>query len=87
MVVEVPATGSGGTLHAKQMEPLPEAIAAMLRTQGSINKLLVEAYAEQSKAKLLQAVLLDPTVPSYRRAVEMVDEMLCLQKDILPPLA
>jgi alpha-galactosidase len=86
MVVEIPATGAGGELRPTQMEPLSEAIAAMLRVQGSINKLLVEAFVEQSKAKLLQAVLLDPTTTSYRRSVEMVDEMIALQKDILPPL-
>src|SRR5207253_5153148 len=54
--------------------------------QGSINKLLVEAFAEESKSKLLQAVLLEPTVTSYRGAMEMVDEMLALQRDILPPI-
>jgi alpha-galactosidase len=66
------------------MQPLPEAIAAMLRLQGSIHQLLVEAYAEGSKEKLLQAVLLEPTVDSYRRAVEFVEEMLRLQADVLP---
>jgi alpha-galactosidase len=86
MVVEVPATGDAEGLHPKRMEPLPEAIAAMIRLQGSINKLLVEAFAEGSKSKLLQAVLLEPTVNSYRGAVAMVDEMLALQCDILPPL-
>ena len=86
MVVEVPATGDGAGLHPKQMQPLPEAIAAMIRLQQSINKLLVEAFATESKSKLLQAVLLEPTVTSYRGAVEMVDEMLVLQRDVLPPI-
>ena len=58
----------------------------MTRTQASIHKLLVEAYAEESRDKLLQAILLEPTVDSYRRAVAMLDEMLRLQHDILPPL-
>ena len=59
---------------------------AIIRLQRSINKLLVEAFAEESKSKLLQAVLLEPTVTSYRGAVEMVDEMLGLQREILPPI-
>ncbi|MBM3492798.1 MAG: alpha-galactosidase [Armatimonadetes bacterium] len=84
MVVEVPAVGARDGIHAVQMKPLPEAIAAMLRTQGSINRLLVEAFAEQSRAKLLQAILLEPTVNSYRNAVAMMNEMLRLQADILP---
>jgi alpha-galactosidase len=86
MVVEVPATSDAAGWRARRMAPLPEAIAAIIRLHASIHKLLVEAYAEQSKAKLLQAILLDPTVHSYRGAVSMVDEMLALQKSILPPL-
>jgi alpha-galactosidase len=86
MVVEVPAVGDAEGLHPCRMDPLPEAAAAMLRLQGSIHQLLVEAFAERSKAKLLQAILLDPTVNSYRQAVQMMEEMLALQRGILPPL-
>lgn len=84
MVVEAPAVGGADGLEACPMAPLPEAIAAMLRTQGSINQLLVEAFAERSKDKLIQAALLDPTVGSYRRAIECIDELLELQRDLLP---
>jgi alpha-galactosidase len=84
MVVEVPGTSDTAGLHPKRMQPLPEAIAAIIRLQSSINKLLVEAFAEESKGKLLQAVLLEPTVTSYRGAMEMVEEMLALQQDVLP---
>lgn len=85
-VVEVPARSDAKGLQPTACAPLPEPIAAMLRTQLSINKLVVEAFAEGSKAKLLQAVLLEPSVDSYRRAVEMVDEMLRLQKGLLPEM-
>lgn len=84
MTVEVPATADGNGLHPQQMAPLPEGIAAMIRLQGSIQKLLVEAFAERSRNKLVQAVLLDPTVKSYRGAVAMIDELLSLQQDLLP---
>jgi alpha-galactosidase len=87
MVVEIPAVADGQGLHRRQMEPLPEAIAAMLRLQGSIHKLLVESFAERSREKLLQAILLDPAVDSYRRAVAFMDEMLRTQKDLLPEFA
>lgn len=83
-VVEVPAMVDREGIHRCRMEPLPEAIACLLRVQASIQQLVVEAYAEQSRQKLLQAVLLDPVVDSYRRAVEMVDEMLSLQAELLP---
>ena len=84
MTVEIPAVVDGAGLHPCQMAPLPEAIAAMIRVQGSIQQLIVEAYAERSRAKLLQAILLDPTVKSYRGAVAMMNELLRLQKDLLP---
>ena len=44
----------------------------------------LEEKQERSRDKLLQAVLLDPTVNSYRRAVEMVQEMCRLQAPLLP---
>lgn len=84
MTVEMPALVDKEGLHPCQMQPLPEAIAAMIRVQGSIQKLIVEAYAERSRNKLLQALLLDPTVKSYRGTVAMMNELLTLQKDLLP---
>ncbi|KAA9105555.1 alpha-galactosidase [Microbacterium rhizomatis] len=86
MVVEVPARVENGELVPMQMEALPTGILAMVQLQGAIHKLLVEAYVEQSKAKLLQAILLDPVVDSHNRAVAMLDEFLALQGEVLPPL-
>ncbi len=86
MVVEVPAKVVDGALVPVQMDPLPTGILAMVQLQGAIHRLLVEAYVEQSKAKLLQAILLDPIVDNHNRAVAMLDEFLALQADALPPL-
>lgn len=66
------------------MDPLPEAILALLRTQTSINRLLVDAFAARSRRPLLQALLLDPTTESYRQAVGLVNEMCRLQEEVLP---
>lgn len=86
IVVEAPAEADGTGLRPWRMKRLPEAVTAMLRLQGSIQKLLVEAYAGQSRRTLLQAVLLDPTASSYRNAVAMINEMCTLQKELLPPM-
>jgi alpha-galactosidase len=86
-VVEVPATVDADGLHPRRMSPLPEAVAAILRTQVSISVLLVEAFVERSKDKLLQAVLLDPTCHSHRQAVELVDRMCAMQAELLPEMA
>lgn len=86
MVVEVPVTVVDGELVPVRMAELPTAILAMVQLQGAIHKLLVEAYVEESKEKLLQAILLDPIVDNHNRAVAMLDEFLTLQSDALPPL-
>ena len=86
MIVEVPADVDSSGVRPCHMEPLPEGIIGLMRPYASIHKLLVEAFAEKSKNKLVQAVLLDPTCRSYQGAVGLVDEMMRLQKNILPPL-
>ncbi|MFC1712046.1 alpha-glucosidase/alpha-galactosidase [Candidatus Poribacteria bacterium] len=83
-VVEVPATVNSTGVHPEHVGPLSEALAAFCRTQVSIQLLLIEAYRQRSKKLLLQALLLDPVVDSVRRAEEMLDHMLELQKDYLP---
>ena len=85
-IVEVPAMVDDTGLAPLEIPELPEGILAMLRPQVSINRLLCEAFEEGSRDKLLQALLLDPTTPSYRNAVHLVDEMCELQKDVLPEL-
>ena len=86
MVIELPALVDGKGIHPHISDPLPTAIAQMISTQGAIHKLVIEAYEEKSRNKLLQAVLLDPTVSGYQKAVAMINEMCELQKDILPSM-
>lgn len=86
MAVEIPAIVDGNGIHPQKTQPVPAALAAMIATQGAITGLLFEAYKEKSRNKLLQAVLLDPTVSSYSNAVAMINEMFEMQKDILPEM-
>ena len=85
-VVEVPATANRSGLHPATAPPLPEPILALLRTQTSINRLLVDAFRQRSRRTLLQALLLDPTTESYRQAVGLINEMFRLQRDVLPEM-
>ena len=85
-IVEVPAMVDGDGVHPVQTGDLPEALAAMVNTQVSIQKLLVEAYRRKSRNLLLQALLLDPVVDSVRRAERLIDDMFELQSDFLPKL-
>ncbi|MGN1141924.1 MAG: hypothetical protein ACI4TF_12035, partial [Oliverpabstia sp.] len=66
MVVEVPALVDGTGIHPKKTMALPAAVTAMINVQGTIHQLLIEAYVEKSKNKLLQALLLDPTISNYQ---------------------
>lgn len=86
MVVEVPADVDGNGIHPQQCPELPSAVAAMINTQGTIHKLVIEAYKEQSRNKLLQAMLLDPTISNYNNAVALINEMCERQKELLPPM-
>jgi alpha-galactosidase len=83
-VVEVPAYCDGTGIHPIAVGPLPEAPAAYMRTQISIQRLLTEAYRTRSKNLLLQALLLDPAVDSILEAEALLDEMLELQAAFLP---
>ncbi len=85
-VVEVPATASEGAVVPRLMEPLPEAVAALIRTQATINELLVQSFEERSRDRLLQALLLDPTTESYSASVNLIDRMFELQGPVLPKL-
>jgi len=86
MAIELPAEVDGHGLHPIKTDPLPTAIAAMINTQGAIHQLVLDAYVEKSRNKLLQALLLDPTISTYNNAVALVNEMCDRQKDILPEM-
>lgn len=86
MTVEIPALVDGEGIHPKKTAELPAAVAAMITVQGAIHQLLIDAYEEKSKNKLLQALLLDPTISNYQNAVALIDDIWNRQAEILPPL-
>lgn len=86
MAVELPAMVDGRGIHPIRTAALPTAVTAMIAQQGAIHSLLIEAYVEKSKNKLLQAMLIDPTISTYNNAVALIDEMCVRQQEILPEL-
>jgi len=86
MVIELPAMVDGKGIHPHPCDLLPTAISQMISNQGAIHKLVIDEYSERSRNKLLQAILLDPTVSNYNNSVAMIDHMCELQKAILPEL-
>jgi alpha-galactosidase len=83
-IVEIPTIVDAEGLHPVKVGALPEGISALCNKQVSIHKLLVEAYKEQSKNILLQAIMLEPVVDSIDRAKNMIDDFLRIEANFLP---
>src|SRR5262245_1026358 len=75
-VVEVPGLISAGVAQGLPVGPLPEAVAALVRHEISIQELAVEAAVLGSRQLALQALLLDPIVNSATAAERFVDDVL-----------
>lgn len=86
MCVECPCTVDGDGIHPVPVEALPTAITAMINQQGAIHQLVIDAFVEKSRSKLLQAVLLDPTVSNYNNAVALIDELFQREEALLPDM-
>ncbi|MEW6287581.1 MAG: alpha-glucosidase/alpha-galactosidase [Chloroflexota bacterium] len=83
-IVEVPAVIDATGVHGVSLDPLPEPIAAMCRTQINIIDRVVEAGVHGDKQAALQALLLDPVISSVSQAQGILDELLEAHKDFLP---
>lgn len=83
-VVEIPAIVSGMGVQGIHVGALPDGLAALLRNQVEIQKLVVEAGVNGNRQAALQALLLDPTVHSYAQAKYMLDELLTVHAQYLP---
>ena len=87
MVVETQAiVDKEGIRLIPMTTELPTAIIGAIHLQGMIHKLMLEAFDEGSKTKLLQAILLDPNAPTYYQAAALIDDMCERQKELLPVL-
>lgn len=86
-VVETQAYVDGTGIRLRPMTvQLPTACIGMMHIVASVQALLVEAFQEQSKTKLLQAILLDANAPTYYQACALIDDMCERQSCVLPPL-
>jgi len=87
MAVETQAVVDGNGIRLIPMTvELPTAVIGAIHLQGMIHQLMIEAFVENSKNKLMQAILLDPNAPTFYQAAAMIDDMCEKQKDLLPPL-
>jgi len=83
LVVECPAIVNKKGLTPVKLGEYPKGLAALLRTQASVQDLVVEAVITRSREIALQALLADPVIDSFAQAEKILDEMLHLQKDYI----
>jgi len=83
IVVECPATVDRNGVHGVKLGRMPSGLAALMRTQATVQELAVEAAITGSRQKALEALLADPGVDSLSSAEKMLDEMIRLQGEYL----
>jgi alpha-galactosidase len=83
-IVEIPAIVGADRIYGMGMGALPPAIAAVMELQLFIMDLVVEAAVTGNRQTALQALLVDPNVPSPAVAEKILDEMLIAQAEFLP---
>jgi alpha-galactosidase len=86
-VIECPAVATAGGLRALAQPALPPGIAGLLATRFGWVETVVEAALEGSRAKFIQALLLDGAVDSLDSAARLADELLAAQAEHLPQFA
>lgn len=84
MIVEIPAVATPCGVHGIKAPRLPRGILSFLHLEGTIQALAAEAAVEGSRAKALQALDLDPQVPSPAVAEQLLDAFLDAHKDFIP---
>jgi alpha-galactosidase/6-phospho-beta-glucosidase family protein len=82
-VVDVPAVVDRHGVHGIKLGNLPKGIAGLMNNQFAVNDLVVEAAIQQSRDLVLQALLVNPLVDSTKKAEQVLEEMLEVQKPYL----
>jgi alpha-galactosidase len=83
-VVEVPARIDRKGIHPEKVGSLPLGIAHLLRKEIVVQEAVVEAAMSEDYDDAVRALMLDGTMPSPRVARLVLEEMIALQKDLLP---
>jgi alpha-galactosidase len=86
-IVEVPAVVNATGIQGLSIPALPPGVTALLAQQIAVQDRAVEAALHGDRQAALQALLLDPVVPSYEAAVSILDELLRVHAPYLPRFA
>lgn len=83
IAVEVPANISKGKIEGIKCQNYPIGFAALLRNYVGVYDLIAEAVLKGKKDYVIQAILANPIVTTYRKIPELVDLMIDRQKEWL----
>ncbi len=86
-IVEVPLAIRKGVLTRVPLPPLHPKTAAILNRVSQVHELIAEGAATGNRARLLEAVRLDPAVPQTDQAMRAAEAIIDAQTDLLPALA
>jgi len=81
LVIECPAIVTKHGLEAVKLGDYPKGLAGLLRSQASVQDLVVQAILKKSKEMAFQALLLDPTIDDASNAEKIFEAMLEINKD------
>jgi alpha-galactosidase len=82
-VIECPVIINKDGIKGIKLGDYPKSIAALLRTQISVQDIVVEAIFKKSKDLALQALLADPVVETYWQAKKIFEELLKQEEDYI----
>jgi alpha-galactosidase len=83
-IVEVPVVVSGNGINGLGMGELPRGIAALCLNQINVQHLVVDAGFNGNRDMVLQALLVDPNMPSAEAAKQIYEEIMVINKPYLP---
>lgn len=82
--VELPGLVSGSGVRGLSVPAFPPALTALLNQQVAVQERAVTAAIHGDRQAALQALLLDPVVPSYEAAVKILADLLAAHEPCLP---
>lgn len=85
-MVEIPCLVGTDGVEPLHVGDIPQFQKGLMEQQVSVEKLVVEAWAENSYLKLWQALTLSKMVPSAKVAKDILDDLIEANKDFWPEL-
>ncbi len=83
-IVEIPAVIGSDKIYGLHMGELPPAIAALMEQQVRVMDLVIDAAVTGDRQTALEALSIDPLVPSPAVAEKIFDEMIKVEAELLP---